>query len=356
MGNNRPMEPRIEPAASVPPPGMARTSPVGKWLRLPMSSHVRRWLREPLLHFLVIGAALFAAYAALNRDPNGNKDQRRIVLTENDLSQMTIATLAQGRPAPTIEQMRSLLEAKIREEVLYREALGMGLDKGDVIVKRRMLQKMDFLAEDLSDLREPSREELQAWFKNNSQRFTYPPRISFHHLYFSFDKHGAKTAEAAATALKQIAGKPADSPEAAALADPFMYRDYYADRTPDQVGTEFGGKFARAVFDLKPGSWLGPLESGFGWHLVFVDSLTPARVPELSEVESEVKSEWIKDQRTEFKRKAYEAMKARYEIVLPTEQAIEAACSGNPINGAATNSTPANETRINGAPAWMGGL
>jgi len=135
-----------------------------------------------------------------------------------------------------------------------------------------------------------------------------------------------------------------------------MFRNYYADRSPDQVGSEFGGKFERSVFDLKPGSWLGPLESGFGWHLVFVESLTPGRVPEFAEVESEVKSEWIKDQRTEFKRKAYEAMKARYEIVLPTERAIEAACSGNPANGATTDSTPANETKTNGAPAWMGGL
>jgi peptidyl-prolyl cis-trans isomerase C len=350
------MEPGPELAANAPPPGMAWTSPARKWLRQPMSTHVRRWLREPLLHFLVIGAALFAAYAALNRNSGDQKNQRRIVLTENDLSQMTIATLAQGRPAPTIEQMRNLLEARIREEVLYREALAMGLDKDDIIVKRRMLQKMDFLAEDLSDLREPSREELQAWFKNNAQRFAYPPRISFRHLYFSFDKHGANTAEAAAAALKQIAGKPANSLEAAALADPFMFRDYYADRSPDQVGSEFGGKFERSVFDLKPGLWLGPLESGFGWHLVFVDSLTPGRVPEFAEVESEVKSEWIKDQRAEFKRKAYEAMKARYEIVLPTERAIEAACSGNPTNGATTNSTPSNETTINGAPAWMGGL
>jgi hypothetical protein len=356
MGNNHAMEPGTELAANAPPPGMARTSPARKWLRQPMSVHVRRWLREPLLHFLVIGGALFTAYAALNRDPNDQKDRRRIVLTENDLSQMTIASVAQGRPAPTIEQMRNLLEAKIREEVLYREALAMGLDKDDIIVKRRMLQKMDFLAEDLSDLREPSREELQAWFKNNAQRFAYPPRISFRHLYFSFDKHGANTAEAAAAALKQIAGKPADSSDAAALADPFMFRDYYADRSPDQVGSEFGGKFERSVFELKPGSWLGPLESGFGWHLVFVESLAPGRVPEFAEVESEVKSEWIKDQRAEFKRKAYEAMKARYEIVLPSERAIEAATSGNPTNGAATNSTPANETKTNGAPAWMGGL
>jgi peptidyl-prolyl cis-trans isomerase C len=349
------MEPGTELAADAPPPGMGRASPARKWHQLPMSAPVRRWLREPLLHFLVIGAALFVVYAALNRDPNDPKDRRRIVLAENDLSQMTIATLAQGRPAPTIEQMRNLLEAKIREEVLCREALAMGLDKDDIIVKRRMLQKMDFLAEDLSDLREPSRDELQAWFRNNAQRFAYPPRISFRHLYFSFDKHGANTAEAAAEALRQIAGKPADSLDAAALADPFMFRDYYADRSPDQLGSEFGAKFEQALFDLKPGSWQGPIESGFGWHLVFVDSLTPGRVPEFVEVESEVKSEWIKDERAEFKRKAYEAMKARYEIVLPTERAIEAACA-NPTNGATTNSTPANETRTNGAPAWMGGL
>jgi peptidyl-prolyl cis-trans isomerase C len=356
MGNNHRMEPVTDPTASAPTLGKAQRLPKRGKLRLPMPPHLRRWLGEPLLHFLLIGAALFAAYAALNRNPDDQKDQRRIVITADDLSQMTIATLAQGRSAPTIEQMRNLLEAKIREEVLYREALSMGLDKGDVIVKRRMLQKMDFLAEDLSDLREPSREELQAWFKNNAQRFVYPPRISFRHLYFSFDKHGAKTADAAARALKEIVGKPADSPEAAALADPFMFRDYYADRSPDQVGTEFGGKFERSVFDLKPGSWLGPLESGFGWHLVFVDSLTPGRVPEFAEVESEVKSEWIKDQRAEFKRKAYEAMKTRYEIVLPAERAIEAACSGNPTKGPGTNSTPPNETTINGAPTWMGGL
>jgi peptidyl-prolyl cis-trans isomerase C len=350
------MEPRVELAASAPPPGMARTSPARKWLRQSVSSHVRRLLREPLLHFLVIGAALFAAYAALNRDPNDKKDQRRIVLTENDLSQMTIATLAQGRPAPTIEQMRSLLEAKIREEVLYREALAMGLDNGDIIVKRRMLQKMDFLAEDLSDLREPSRDELQAWFKNNAQRFAYPPRISFRHLYFSFDKHGTSTAEAAAAVLRQIAGKPADSPDAAAPADPFMFQDYYADRSSDQVGSVFGAKFARSLFGLKPGAWQGPVESGFGWHLVFVDSLTPGRVPEFVEIEAEAKSEWIKDQRAAFKRKAYEAMKARYQIVMPSERAIEAATSGgNPTNGAAANSPPGNDATTNGT-VGMGGL
>ncbi|MBV9732134.1 MAG: peptidyl-prolyl cis-trans isomerase [Verrucomicrobia bacterium] len=344
------MEPDIKLVVGAPP-DLTQRPRVTNWLPL----RLRRCLQEPLLHFLLIGAALFVVYGVFNHSPDNRRD-RRIVLTENDLSQMTIATLAQGRSAPTIEQMQNLLEAKIREEVLYREALAMGLDKDDVIVKRRMLQKMDFLAEDLSDLREPDREELEAWFNKNAQRFTYPPRVTFRHLYFSFDRHGLKTEEVAAVALRQVTGQPADSSKAAALADPFMFRDYYADRSPDQVASEFGKKFEQSVFELKPGSWQGPVESGFGWHLVFVESLTPSRTPGFAEIEPAVKSEWIKDERSEFKRKAYEVMKARYEIVLPTEQAIEAACSGNPKKGPTAESTPAGEIQSTGAPAWLGGL
>jgi peptidyl-prolyl cis-trans isomerase C len=217
------------------------------------------------------------------------------------------------------------LESRIREEILYREALALGLDKEDTIVKRRMAQKMEFLAEDLSGLRQVSREELRAWFKSSAQQFAYPPRISFRHLYFSFDKHGGKTQKAAAEALKKMAGRPPDPFEATALADSFMFQDYYADRPPDQVGRVFGGSFATSLFELRPGAWQGPIESGYGWHLVFVDSLTPGRVPEFEEVEADVKSAWVADQRADFKRKAYEAMRARYEIVLPTGSVAKAA-------------------------------
>jgi peptidyl-prolyl cis-trans isomerase C len=278
---------------------------------------VKQWLREPLLQFLLIGLALFAVQRALPPGRVDQTDRKRIVLTEDDVSQLALMWQAQGHPPPTPEEMLGLLESRIREEVLYREALAMGLDKDDTIVKRRMMQKMDFLAEDLSDLREPRREELKEWFAKNAGRFTVPGRISFRHLYFSFDKHGEKTAAAAAAALKQVAGKPSDSSEAAALADPFMFLDYYGDRPFDYVAKTFGPKFARALFELKAGSWQGPIESGYGWHLVFIDSLTPARLPEFEEVETDVKTVWVDEQRAQFKRKAFEAMRAGYEIVLP---------------------------------------
>jgi len=282
-----------------------------------LRARASRWLREPLLHFVLIGLALFAVYRLLQPSGAGQNDAKKIVLTEDDLTQMTVTWRAQGRPPPTEKELQSLLEEKIRQEVLYREALALGLDKDDTIVKRRMVQKMDFLADDLSDLREPNREELKTWFTKNSERFSVPGRASFRHLYFSFDKHGQQTAQAATEALKKIDGKPSDSPDAAKLADPFMFQDYYGDRSFDEIAKTFGPSFAKALFQLKPGSWQGPIESGYGWHVVFMDLLTPARIPEFEEVEADVKTAWVGEQRAEFKRKAFEAMKSGYEIVIP---------------------------------------
>jgi peptidyl-prolyl cis-trans isomerase C len=294
-------------------------------------SPVKQWLREPLLHFLLAGLALFAVYRALNPAAVEQEKRSRIELTDDDRRQLEIGWIAQWRRPPTPEEMRRLVDSKVREEILYREALALGLDQGDTIVKRRMAQKMEFLAEDVSDLREPSRGELKAWFATNALRFTVAGRSSFRHLYFSFDKRGERAREAAEGAIAKLVGQPGDSPVAAALADPFMFQDYYSDRSPEQVANVFGAKFTRSLFQLDPGSWQGPIESGFGWHLVWVDSMTPARVPAFEEVEPEVSSAWVAEQRAEFKGQAFEAMKARYEVVLPNTRAQDAARAGEPL-------------------------
>jgi peptidyl-prolyl cis-trans isomerase C len=294
----------------------------------PQPSLLKRWLREPLLHFLLIGLALFAIYRALNPAAVEQENRSRIELTADDLGQLEVGWIAQWRRPPTPEEMRRLVNSKVREEILYREALALGLDQGDTIVKRRMAQKMEFLAEDVANLREPSRQELEAWFEQNAPRFTVAGRASFRHLYFSFAKRGERVREAAEGVLAELAGKPADVPGAATLADPFMFQDYYGDRSAEQVANVFGAKFTRALFQLAVGSWEGPIESGFGWHLVWVESMTPARVPAFEEVEPEVRSEWVAEQRAEAKRKLFEAMKARYEIILPKARAKDSAGAG----------------------------
>jgi hypothetical protein len=223
-------------------------------------SQVRRLLRDPLLHFLLVGALIFAVYALLNPAANRTDQANRIVLTKDDLRQLAVHWLAQGRPPPTADEMRALVGQKVSEEILFREAVALGLDKNDEIIKRRLAQKMDFLAADVAALQAPGDAELRAWFAQNASRFALPPRASFRHLYFSSDR-GPGARDAAAAVLGKIAGKPADAPEVAAVADRFMFQDYYAERAPDQVAKEFGPYFAKALFDLKPGMWQGPIQS-----------------------------------------------------------------------------------------------
>jgi peptidyl-prolyl cis-trans isomerase C len=277
---------------------------------------MKRLLSEPLIHFLLLGAILFLVYAHVERG-HGGEQSRQITLTVDDLAQMVLVFRSQWRRDPTPEELRSLVEDKVHEEVLYREALAIGIDKNDTIVKRRMAQKMQFLAEDVAAAREPAGEELAAWYEANRGQFALPPRVSFRHLYFSPDRRGERAHDDAAAALTKLAGQPEDSNLAATLADAFMFQEFYRDRTPEFLGKEFGPNFALAVAKLSPGSWQGPVESGFGWHLVFIDTLIPGRVPAIEEVEADVKSAWLAEQKAQAWQKAYRDMRNKYTVLLP---------------------------------------
>ena len=276
-----------------------------------------RWLREPLAHFLLIGAVLFLAYGALNRGTAQSERSYQIALTTDDLRQLQNTFTAQWQRAPSPEEMHGLVEQKIRDEILYRQGLQLGLDRDDVIIKRRLAQKMQFLAEDVGATHQPTTAELKAWYVENSTRFGLPSRFSFRHLYFSPDLRGQHAHDDALKALGKIRAEPEESKAAPALADRFMFQDYYADRTPEELEKEFGARFASEVPKLKPGSWQGPVESGYGWHLVFVDSVIPGRVPVFEEVESDVKTAWLGDQKQQAWQKAYEDMRSKYTILLP---------------------------------------
>jgi peptidyl-prolyl cis-trans isomerase C len=290
-----------------------------------LASTLKRWLREPLLHFLVLGMVLFGAYAYFQRGRGGVESSKQIALSLDDLRTMEMYFESQWHRQPTPQEFQAMVEDKVREEVLYREGLAMGLDKDDTIVKRRMAQKMQFLAEDVAAAHEPTTAELRAWFDKNTNKFALPGRYSFRHLYFSPDKRGKNAQEDAAKVLAKIAGQPEDSPLAASLGDSFMFQDFYGDRTPEAIAKEFGPQFAVALEKLKPGSWQGPVESGYGWHLVYVDTVIPGRIPAFEEMEPDVKTAWLAEQKQQAWQKAYAEMRAKYTLLLPDPSAQPAA-------------------------------
>lgn len=281
-----------------------------------------RFVREPLVHFLFAGGALFLAYAALHPELLARDDSHRIVLTADDLRQIAVAWMAQGRPAPTVDEMRNLVDSRVREEMLYRESIALGLDQDDAIVRRRLAQKMEFLFEDVSALREPGPGELEDFLAKNPDRFATPARVTFRHLYFSPDRRGEHARDDATQALDKLAGQGLDADSASALADPFMFQDFYGDRTFEQVATSFGPAFAGQLFAAEPGSWRGPFQSGYGWHLVYVDSRTPSRTPPLSEMEADVRRAWMEVQRDDLKRRAFEEMLTRYDVQVPEDLTV----------------------------------
>jgi peptidyl-prolyl cis-trans isomerase C len=284
----------------------------------------KRWLREPLLHFLLIGLVLFGAYAFINRGRGGVESSKQIALSMDDLRLMDTYFESQWHRPPTPAEFQAMVEDKVREEVLYREGLAMGLDKDDTIVKRRMAQKMQFLAEDVAAAHQPTAGELKAWYAKNSDKFAMPSRFSFRHLYFSPDRRGQHAHDDAVAALAKIAGQPEDSKVAASIGDPFMFQDYYADRAPEALAKELGPQFAVALAKLKPGSWQGPIESGYGWHLVFISTVIPGRVPAMEEIEPDVKTAWLGAQKQQAWQKAYQEMRAKYAVLVPQPSEKEA--------------------------------
>jgi hypothetical protein len=278
---------------------------------------ITRWLREPLLQFLVVGVLLYALWTVVNPHLADRVPANRIVLTDDDLKQLAATWMLAGRAPPSDQQMQSLIDDRVREEVLYREALTLGLDKDDTIVKRQLARKMEFLAEDVSKLEVPQTGELKAWFEKNKERFALPARVSFRHIYFSPDRRGASVRTDAERAQRELVGMPMDAPAVAMAGDPFMFQQYYGDRPFDEIARQFGPQFAHSLVAVTPGAWAGPIASGYGWHVIFAESIAPERVPEFDDIEADVKSVWVEDHRNEVRARLYKAMLARYEVVLP---------------------------------------
>ena len=218
-----------------------------------------------------------------------------------------------GRP-PTGDQLQQAIEDRVETEVLYREALILGLDKDDAQVRDRLIEKMRQFAETKSVQREPSSAELNELYEQNLDMFTVPGRISFRHLFYSPEKRLQSAKSDAMEALAKIAKEPADSQLAASSADEFPSRDYFRDVAPNDLRVSFGPQFAESLAKLKPGSWQGPIESSMGWHLVFIESYAPGRALSLADVKPELEAMSVARQAPNAWREFCEQLRSKYEV------------------------------------------
>jgi hypothetical protein len=287
-----------------------------------MKSTIHNWLHEPLVRFLLLGATIFVVNAWVNQSEDNT--QPSIEISAADIDRLRTLWQRKWQRPPTTEELQGLIDAEIREEVLYREALAMGLDKDDTIVRRRMAQKLEFLTEDLMALKDPNNEELMNYYKKHADQYREPARLSFSHIYFSSDHRGFNAEADAQQALLNLnakGGSPVDAGQA--LGDRFMLDSNYDQLTIPDIARLFGGNFANALEKLPQGSWQGPVTSGYGIHLVYITEHIPVRLPDLAEVRDAVSRDYQQQKREAANQAFYARLKQRYNISID-QTALEA--------------------------------
>jgi hypothetical protein len=288
-----------------------------------LRSLVHALAREPLFHFAALGAALFVAYAALA--PAEPAAPRHIVVTSARVEQLAAAFGQIWQRPPTEAELADQIDEFVREEVFYREALAMGLDRDDAIVRRRMRQKLAYLAEDLSGAADPSDDELRRTLAAHPERYRREPRLALHQIAVRRD--GADAAQRARSLLARLRAG-----DDTVRGDPTLLPDALPLSSRSAIAAVFGDDFAGRVFGLAPGSWSGPIESGVALHLVRVDAREEARDASLDEVRSAVRRDWIEAHRKEADDAFYRKLRARYDVTV--EPAPGAATSTRTAAGA----------------------
>jgi hypothetical protein len=271
-------------------------------------------LRDPLLHFITLGAVLFGIYALasglLQRD-----DARRIEIGPSQVEFLTGTFERQwGRP-PTPQELGGLIDSRVREEVLYREALAVGLDRDDTVVRRRMVQKIEMLTQDLALLADPTEAELRSYFEERREDYRIPPHLSFSHVYFNADRRGDSVEDDAWRVLAELRAEAPTPHRAPERGDATMIDSDYVQARPDEVRRLFGERFAEALFELEPG-WQGPVVSGYGLHLVYVGERIESRVPEFQEVRDRLVDDFNRVRRERAADALYESLAERYEVTI----------------------------------------
>lgn len=283
-----------------------------------------RILTEPLLHFFVLGAVLFGIYGWIHYGTLDAPDEIVVDSIRVDALRMQYERLWQ-RP-PTETELKGLIDNWVREEILYREGLALGLDRDDPVLRRRIAQKMTFMADEVEPPA-PTEDDLRAWLDAHPDDYRIDPTYSFRQAYFDPGKHPGSLDDMISGARSALA----NGADAATVGDNTMLPGSMSKATSTQVRRDFGNQFADALAAVPPGAWAGPLQSAYGVHLVLVGDATPAREAALADVRLAVKRDVEAAQRQQADDAFYRALRKRYTVRY--DEDVSLAASGTAQSG-----------------------
>jgi len=277
-----------------------------------MNAPVRgRWLREPLLHFLIIGTGLFLLFKVTR---GGDESApREIAISESRVEALAENFARTWMRPPTPLELRGLVDDYVKEEVFYREAIAMGLDRDDTVIRRRLRQKMEFVSEDAAATAEPTEAQLQEFLAAHPEKFVEPARVTFQQVFGTAERRGDVARRDAERILAELqAGRVPTIPSEA--GDPTLLPAGLEDASPQEISGRFGDEFGKRLDDAPVNQWAGPIASSFGLHLVRVSSRSAGVLPQLADIRPVVLREWQADKRTKAGDSFYSSLRSKYEV------------------------------------------
>jgi hypothetical protein len=282
---------------------------------------MKRILHEPLLHFLLIGAALFIAYG-LSSGP-GRTSPTTIVVTAGQVEHLATNFAKTRQRPPTGPEREGLIDEWVRDEIATREAMALGLDEGDTVIRRRLRQKLEFSTDDEASRAEPTDAELNTHLQAHSESFRVEPTFTFSQVYLDPVKRGDDLDRDAARVLARLQQRDGTT-DVSALGDSILLERTSQSAPNSEIAKQFGEAFAAKLGELPPGQWHGPIESGYGVHLVFVSERTAGGLPALADVREAVLRDWVNARRLEANEKYYRELLRRYTVTIEGPEAASA--------------------------------
>lgn len=274
---------------------------------------MKKLLHEPLVHFLLLGLLVFAGFRLTSRSEAS--EPGKIVVSQAQIESLVTGYTRTWQRPPTTVELEVLIREYIREEVYTREAMALGLDKDDSVIRRRLRQKLEFISDSVASQTEPTDEQLAEYLKTHANAFQGERQFTFSQVYLDPQKHGENLTRDLNQMLAQLRLS-GNKPDLSKMGDSFLLEQNFPAVPAGEVSKQFGEKFMTKLADLPLGEWGGPIESGYGVHLVLVTDRSDGAVGALAEIRDTVRRAWVNAQRSETNVKFYQALLKRYAVTI----------------------------------------